>query len=197
MRPHELQGKTFNRLTVLSLTDARTKSGELIWLCSCSCGNQVTLPSTNIKTGKTKSCGCLAKDTARSRLLKHGASRSREYNSWHHMKQRCQDPTYAQYKDYGGRGITICKRWDKFENFLADMGECPPDFFIDRINNNKGYSKTNCQWVSRTVNNNNRRNSVKVSGRTITEIAEHLGVSRDVMKSRLKRNPKLFVDIYE
>lgn len=196
MRPHELQGSTYNRLTVLERTDEKTKSGEIKWLCQCSCGTQVVLPSTNIKTGKTKSCGCLAKEMAKDRLIKHGKSRTREYQAWHHMRVRCLDKSYPQYKDYGGRGITICKRWDKFENFLKDMGDCPDGFFIDRVNNNSGYKPSNCRWVSRTVNNNNRRNSVRLHGRSITEIAEELGVSRDVMKSRIQRNPDLFIDIY-
>ena len=196
MKPHELQGKTFNRLTVLGQTGRSTKSGDCIWLCQCSCGNTKELPSTNIKTGKTKSCGCLAKEIAKARLFKHGQSTTREYNTWHHMKQRCLDPAYKQYGDYGGRGITISKKWMKFENFLADMGTCPEDHFLDRIDNDKGYSKRNCRWVTRTVNNNNRRNSVKVNGMTITEVAEQLYVSRDVMKCRLQRNPNLFVDIH-
>lgn len=197
MKPHELQGKTFNRLTVLSLTSDKTKSGELKWLCVCSCGNQIVLPSTNIKSGKTKSCGCLAKELAKTRLTKHGQSRTREYDAWHHMKIRCLDKTYPQYKDYGGRGISICERWLDFENFLEDMGKCPDGYFIDRINNNGNYEPSNCRWVDRATNNNNRRNSVKVNGMSITDMALELGVSRDVMKSRLQRNPDLFIDIVE
>ena len=90
---------------------------------------------------------------------KHGLSRSREYKCWSALKGRCLNKKNALYKDYGARGITVCERWHKFENFYEDMGPCPKDFQIDRIDNNKGYTKENCRWTTRVINSRNRRSA--------------------------------------
>lgn len=87
---------------------------------------------------------------------KHGA-RSRTYRSWEGMRSRCNNPTNARYQQYGGRGITVDPLWESFEHFLADMGECPLDYTIERVDNSKGYSKSNCKWASYTEQNKNRR----------------------------------------
>jgi hypothetical protein len=126
-------------------------------VCLCDCGNKKTLLVGHFNTGKLKSCGC--------HTNKHGhasnKNRSREYISYHNMIARCHKPTNKRYADYGGAGITVCERWRKsFVNFLNDMGECPHGFTIDRKDNNLGYFKENCRWVSREKNQGNRSNSI-------------------------------------
>lgn len=99
-------------------------------------------------------------------ILKHGHCKNdkmtKTYMAWDHMRQHCNNPNNKQYKYYGGRGITICDRWNKFENFLADMGESPEGLVLDRINNNGNYEPLNCRWTDVTTSNRNR-NCVKLS----------------------------------
>ena len=116
----------------------------------------------------------------------HGMRYTREYSIWQAMRKRCLNPTAVNWKDYGGRGINICTRWDKFENFYADMGPANGKC-IDRIDNNKGYSKSNCRWVTYTENNRNRRDCVKYRGKTMTEWSEITGISKELIWWRLRK----------
>jgi len=139
----------------------------------CLCGKEFETDCTSVNRGYTKSCGCLRKGN-----LKHGHAigsiRSKTLSAWCTLVFRCNNPNYHHYADYGGRGITVCKRWLKFENFLADMGEVPEGMQIDRINNELGYSKENCRWVTPKENSRNRRSNriYTVNGKTAC-LAEH------------------------
>jgi len=94
------------------------------------------------------------------------------------MLARCLNPKKEGFANYGGRGIIVCERWqESFADFLADMGECPPDLFIDRVDNDKGYFKSNCRWTDRTTNNRNQRKSIRVDGVPLAQIAEEVKVS--------------------
>ena len=87
-------------------------------------------------------------------------AQSRTYRAWASMKQRCNNPSYIGYRNYGGRGITYEDRWHFYEYFVADMGECPDTWVLDRIDNEAGYSKENCRWTTRTENNRNSRKAL-------------------------------------
>lgn len=120
--------------------------------CECDCGNERIVAVGHFNTGTIKSCGC------HKGFHGHATSAgySREYQAWANMKARCNKPQNKRYKDYGGKGILVCDRWQKFGAFLADMGHCPEGFTIDREDNTKGYSPDNCHWASRSENQCNR-----------------------------------------
>lgn len=121
----------------------------------------------------------------------HKMSHKPTYTAWRSMKARCLNKNTASYKDYGGRGITICKRWlESFENFIEDMGTKPNGMQLDRIKNDKGYSKENCRWSTPSENSNNRRSSrlfiYKGEKKSIAELARIAGISRQGMRYRIE-----------
>lgn len=121
----------------------------------------------------------------------HRKTKSRVYNVYNGMKQRCLNPNADNYKFYGGRGITICERWlESFENFYSDMGDPPLNYQLDRKDNSKGYSPENCEWVPPKVNCSNTRRNVKYEYNgeelTVSEIARRSGIHVETLRSRLK-----------
>lgn len=164
-KPHDLTGKTFANWTVIGYAGAKPPKHKARWLCVCACGAQKIVNAENLKRGKSKSCGCLTQAMRVSSCQRHGHTaigyQSPTYRSWHAMKERCRNERHMSYPDYGGRGISVCDRWDDFANFLADMGEKPARASLDRIDVNGNYEPSNCRWASATTQAANKRRRVK------------------------------------
>lgn len=184
-----LTGKVFGRLTVISEapTDGRKKS---LWQCRCECGSEKVIIGQYLVNGDTRSCGCLLREFLDRGRVTHGLSKTATHRAWCGMITRCYNPNRPIYKDYGGRGIQVCERWHKFESFLKDIGEHPgPGYSLDRIDNNKGYSKENCRWATRQEQNRNRRNKVLLTfhGKTQhqKDWAREIGIAEATLKNRI------------
>jgi len=153
----EMVNKKFGRLTVIEDVGA-DKRQEALWRCLCECGNIIVSLGGNLRSGHTKSCGCLKKELAREALTTHGKRYIPEYKIWADMIQRCTNQKRDAYKNYGGRGIAIDKKWMSFEFFYKDMGDRPSKLYtIERIDNDKGYYKENCKWATYTEQSRNKR----------------------------------------
>ena len=147
-------GKRFGEWTVLSYAHSDGNNNHFI--CKCSCGFEKINNGSHLRRGMMLRCF-----DCRKKLYKtHGMKGTSTWVIWMGIKARCLNPNNAAYKNYGGRGITICEEWLKFEGFYEDMGLRPYKLQIDRVDNNKGYSKDNCHWVTAKENSNNRRNNV-------------------------------------
>lgn len=184
-----IEGKRFGRLVVLKNTGEKDKFGRYLYLCKCDCGNLKKTTRTMLLSGQCKSCGCYRK--YRPSRFTHLMSKTREYRIWGSMVKRCTNPKTKCFPYYGGRGITICDRWRRFENFFEDMGKCPEGYSLDRIDTNGNYEPSNCRWVSLKTQSRNRRNNhlVTFNGEThcLSEWAEKLGMPYDALKNRLRR----------
>ena len=177
-------GQRFGRLVVLN-RDEKDRSGQPRWRCRCDCGNETVVYGSGLVTGHTSSCGCYGAEARRTHGHSLVGAVSRTYSCWRSMRARIFNKDSDSYKDYGGRGISICDRWMKFENFLEDMGEAPKGLSIERLNNDGDYCKENCRWATYTKQNRNSRNvklsmeaarEIRKDPRTIWAIAKDYGV---------------------
>lgn len=145
-------GDKFGRWVVLENIGVRKE--KTYFKCLCICGNIKVVLGSHLSSNHSKSCGCLKKEQA----IIHGMYRTPEYNAWNAMIQRCTNPNNPAYKNYGGRGITVCTEWkDSFIAFFTDMGKRPERLTLERKNNNLGYSKENCIWDTRINQSRNQR----------------------------------------
>lgn len=164
----DLSGQRIGRLTVLEKVGTN-KNQKAIYNCVCDCGTEKIITAGDLKSGRVISCGCVAKSNLfelHENNKTHGFSNSRIYHVWNGMLQRCENPNSTAYKDYGGRGIKVCKEWHDIKVFVkwayengydenAERGDCT----IDRIDVNGNYEPSNCRWVDMKVQANNKRNT--------------------------------------
>lgn len=187
-KPSVCVGMTFRKLKVLEMVRIDHKHRKF-WLCACDCGNKKIIRQDGLvgKTRPTISCGCQTSKSATT----HGMEGTSIYHIWKSMRSRCDRTKHIHYKNYGGRGISYTKRWEKFENFYADMGARPPGMTLDRINNTAGYSKENCRWAThKQQSRNTRKNKIIVfRGETkcLVEWAEIVGLRPDTIGQRLQK----------
>lgn len=142
-----LIGKKYNKWTILSYFSGKSC---IIISCRCECGTLSNIQSNAVLRGRSKSCKYCAPK-------KHGCYKSPTNSSWSAARNRCNNKNNKYYESYGGRGIKMCQRWDRFENFLADMGEKPDKMTLDRINNDGDYEPSNCRWATYSQQNSNQR----------------------------------------
>lgn len=178
----------FSRLVVMSYVGPLPKRGGL-WLCQCDCGKTATVRGADLRSGNTKSCGCLFKESARARLMTHGQSKTHPaYAAWCQMKRRCSNPVDTKYPLYGGRGISVCKEWQSnFESFARDMGPRPVGYSLDRIDNDGNYEPGNCRWAPPGVQSRNRRTNRWVEHEGQRMVASDFAALTGISSKRLYR----------
>lgn len=195
----DLTGQRFGRLVVLERAGT-AKGGQARWRCRCDCGGETVALGNNLRRqNHTLSCGCVNRERTAAvgrAQRRHGegspGKQSAEFATWMGMRERCRTPSAGNYAQYGGRGIRVCERWERYENFLADMGRKPsPAHSIDRIDPDRDYTPDNCRWATATQQQRNRRitKMVEWEGRRLPLIAlcEELAVPYERTRGRLHK----------
>jgi hypothetical protein len=153
----DITGQRFGQLIALKPVEQQDR--KFYWLCRCDCGNTTIVQGKKLRNGHTQSCGHWRQDGSHRRT--HGEAavghETREYITWKSMIDRCSRQNNKSFKYYGGRGIKVCERWHKFENFLADMGRRPPGHSIERVDNDGNYEPINCKWIPQSDQAKNTR----------------------------------------
>jgi hypothetical protein len=158
----DLVDQKFGRLTAIK-ESGRDKHGKVKWECLCACGNITTTIAGDLRSGKTRSCGCFKREVAAHSItvLKttHGYAHSPTYNTWKGMIARCSNSKATDYASYGGAGVSVCSAWMKFENFLRDMGERPVGTTLGRTLDRGNYQPGNCFWMKKEEQSIAKRNN--------------------------------------
>lgn len=190
--------KKFNKLTVLSFAHY-DKYKQACWVCKCECGNIKIIIGKQLRTGRTKSCGCLRREKFIAMVKTHGMSKHPLYQVWNNMMGRCYRKKHPLFKYYGGRGIIVCDRWLNFLNFLNDLKESYINGLeIDRINNNGNYCLENIRFTDECTQANNRRNNVYIEYNgyklTLKQWAIKLNIPYDSLRYRIQRSKKWSIE---
>jgi hypothetical protein len=200
MKAIDLTDKKIGRLTFIKRApDIINKGGRrrTAWFCNCECGElNIVVNIDGVRTGNIRSCGCIANERIAKLNLSHGAScngkETREYKSWQKAKERCYNINSPKYKNYGGRGISMCAAWkNNFAQFLKDMGSRPNGLTLERINVDGNYEPSNCRWASKAEQSLNKTNSrfLTHNGKTqnLCLWAKELKIDVRLLHSKLKK----------
>ncbi len=188
----DLTGQRFGRLVVIERAKNQ-KNGHARWVCRCDCGKTITTNGYDLRSGHTRSCGCIYIETLKKRSITHGLRKTKLYSVWGSMKDRCNHPSDKSFPRYGGRGITVCEEWRNdfltFYDWAISHGY-QDGLSIDRIDNDGPYSPENCQWVTATVQNNNKRSNRRITflgkTHTIAEWAKAVNIPWSTLRRRLR-----------
>ena len=197
-RNSKSDGQSVERFCRLTVIRKFRSKGRLVAECKCDCGTMKTATLSHLVSGGVKSCGCLKLETSRRNGLankRHGQSspgnRTHTYRTWETIKSRCINSSDPSFPNYGLRGIKVCARWMKFENFFADMGERPGGMTLDRKDTNGDYCKMNCRWSTAQVQQRNKRTNRIVLFRgenvPLVVVSEQTGISYDRLWQRIVR----------
>ena len=188
--PMPFQDKTGLRFGRLVVKELISKKPVAKWTCVCDCGNETQVWGGHLKSGVTRSCGCLLIDFNKTSHKTHGMTKTRTYISWRSMISRCTLPSMPSYKRYGAKGIGFDKSWNDFNQFLKDMGERPEGMSLDRIDSSKSYSKENCRWATPAQQQANRKNCMHLTyngtTKTAAEWASDLNLTKGAVWNRIK-----------
>jgi len=199
----DLTGQVFGRLTVISEAESSTYSFQpknstkrktqrrRNWHCRCACGTLTVVTHGALKN-HTTSCGCAKREDFIQRSTTHHMSNTPEHKTWMNMRRRCNNPQGSDIQDYKLRGITVCERWNSFENFFADMGIRPSArHSIERVDNDLGYSPGNCIWALPRIQGNNKRNNIVLTFQnqthTLAEWSRIQHIDYAVLRARVRR----------
>lgn len=196
MALQDLTNQQFGRWTVLRYS--HTKDRRIYWLCECSCPDKTQravwasdLRRAGFSRRGSASCGCLMRELASIRSTKHGLAHHPAYHSWQQMDQRCNNPKNTMYDLYGGRGISMCERWQEFKAFWEDMGPTWREgLSIDRMDSNGNYEASNCCWSTPKEQANNRRTNHIIQTpegpMNVTEAGEQFGIDASTIFARIR-----------
>jgi hypothetical protein len=178
----DLRNCRFGLLTSLKPT---VKGKRVAWECVCDCGNTKVVAQVELRSGDTRSCGCLKKHTLLKRNTSHGACGTAVYGKWRGMWHRVRSTHLTRNKCY--KGVSVCEAWRRFENFYADMGDPPDGYSLDRIDNTKGYSPSNCRWVPLQEQARNTRRLRTHNGVSMSQAARAAGLAPDIVFDRINK----------
>lgn len=187
-----MPGERYGRWVIVNEVEFNN-AGSRKFICKCDCGTMRAVRLTHLRQGVSKSCGCLGGELSRKRATKHGYAGTALYACWQDMIKRCINPKHKRYKDWGGRGISICKEWMDIESFVkwAQASGYKEELLLERIDNDGNYEPSNCRWATMQEQGNNRRDNrfiaYKGETKTLTQWSRKLGLSSSALSERLKR----------